>query len=115
MKVVIYSLQSHQDNVRTWLGQHSPVISAITQLEVLGYHNILQKEIDFAVRYFSNCEIIAIDQIVIQNAIEFRQNKKMSIGDAIIAATAKLHELPLATANIKDFEHVKTIELINPL
>lgn len=39
----------------------------------------------------------------------------MSIGDAIIAATAIIYELPLATANSKDFKHIENVELINPL
>lgn len=39
----------------------------------------------------------------------------MSLGDAIIAATAKVYKLPLATANTKDFIHLEDITLINPL
>ncbi len=88
--IVIYSLQSNQNDLRIWLGKHFPVISSITQLEVLGYKGITEKEIDFVQRYFSLCEIIPIDQIVIWNVIELRQDKQMSVGDAIIAATAKV-------------------------
>ena len=36
----------------------------------------------------------------------------MSIGDAIIAATALSEALPLLTANIKDFKHIKELNLI---
>ena len=39
----------------------------------------------------------------------------MSIGDAIIAATARRHDLPLMSANTKDFKHINQLELINPL
>lgn len=113
--IVIYSLQSYQENLRKWLENHIAIVSAITQLEVLGYYNITLKEIDFATRYLSFCEIVPIDERIILKSIELRQNKKMSIGDAIIAGTALIHKLPLATANTKDFKHLENLELINPL
>jgi len=39
----------------------------------------------------------------------------MSVGDAIIAATALFLQLPLVTANTTDFKHLKNLELINPI
>ena len=113
--IVIYSLQSDQEGLRKWFEKQTPIISAITELEVLGYHRITSIEIDFAKKYFSFCEIIPIDQKIIQNAISLRQAKQMSLGDAIIAATAIVHNLPLATANTKDFKHLKNLTIINPL
>lgn len=53
--------------------------------------------------------------MIIQKAIELRQTKQMSLGDAVIGATATIHNLPLVTANLKDFKHIENIELINPL
>jgi predicted nucleic acid-binding protein len=47
-------------------------------------------------------------------AIETRLNHKLSLGDAIIAATAINHKLTLVTRNIKDFEKVKHLKLLNP-
>ena len=113
--IIIYSLQSHQENLRKWMGSHIPVISAITQLEVLGYYDITTRETEFAKRLFSLCEILPIDQIVIQKAIDLRKFKQMSLGDTIIAATANVHELPLATANTKDFKHLEEVTLVNPM
>lgn len=113
--IVIYSLQAHHKSLRKWLRNHSPVVSAITQLEVLGFPDISSREMDFSNRYLSLCQIIPIDQSVILQAIELRQIRKMSIGDAIIAATAIVNNLPLATANIKDFEHLEILDLIHPL
>ncbi len=39
----------------------------------------------------------------------------MSVGDAIIAATALTYQETLATRNIDDFEWIETLNLINPL
>lgn len=97
------------------MGNHEPVSSAISQLEVLGYHRITQEEKSFSRRLFSLCRIIAINDLIIEKGIELREQKKMSLGDAIIAATAITQKLPLITANTKDFKHIENLELINPL
>jgi predicted nucleic acid-binding protein len=41
--------------------------------------------------------------------------KKMSLGDALIAATALENDCVLWTANIEDFEHIDGLRLHNPL
>jgi len=113
--IIIYSLQPQNEKLSKWLEEHTLYVSAITQLEVLGYHRITKDEIVFAKRYFSNCNIISIQQYIIESAIDFRQQKSMSVGDAIIAATAVTNELPIVTANTQDFKHLENIKCINPL
>ena len=39
----------------------------------------------------------------------------MSVGDAIIAATAKIFNVKLYTNNEKDFINIKDISIINPI
>ena len=113
--IIIYTLQAPYADLRKWMQEQIPVISTITQLEVLGYYGISQTEIEIAYQYFSFCQIIPVDNAIIQTAIKLRQAKKMSLGDAIIAATALVHKLPLATANTKDFKHLEEVVLLNPL
>jgi predicted nucleic acid-binding protein len=38
----------------------------------------------------------------------------MKLGDALIAATALLHDLPLVTRNEEDFKHVAGLRVLNP-
>ncbi len=47
-------------------------------------------------------------------AITLRQQRKMGLGDSIIAATALVHGLALVTRNVDDFKHVAGLALINP-
>lgn len=42
--IIIYSLQSQHEKLQKWLGKHSQIVSAITQLEVLGYYRITNDE-----------------------------------------------------------------------
>lgn len=113
--IIIYSLQPQNENLINWLKGHSLYVSAISRLEVLGYHKITQNEILFAQRYFSKCYTISIQQNIIDKAVSLRQIKSMSLGDAIIAATASLYKFTLVTANTKIFNHIEKLELINPL
>jgi len=113
--IVIYSgLTSHYD-LKEWLKSKAIAVLIITKLEVLGYHGLNEKDQIYFETFFKKSELIPIDSEIIEAAISFRQFKSMSIGDAIIAATASYYELPLITANTKDFKHLKNIEIINPL
>ena len=57
---------------------------------------------------------LELNERVIQRAIALRQQKKMSLADAVVAATALAHDLPLVTRNVEDFKHVAGLKLINP-
>lgn len=89
-------------------------VSDISRLEVFGYHQLSLSENAALEDFFANVQILEISKLVISEAILLRQEKKMSTGDAIIAATAQIMQFPLYTANIKDFQHIESLQLINP-
>src|SRR5690606_26361903 len=88
-------------------------ISEISRLEILGYHRIKPEEEERIMVFLQNIHHISISKEVIDRAIPIRKNKSMSVGDAIIAATALLNNLPLITANIQDFQHIEDLKLID--
>ncbi len=55
-----------------------------------------------------------LDTAVIERAIALRQENKIGLADAIIAATALVHDLPLVTRNEEDFKHITTLRVVNP-
>ena len=57
---------------------------------------------------------LELNASVIQKAVELRQQRKMRLGDAVIAATALVHKMPLVTRNVDDFKHIPDLTLINP-
>ena len=59
--------------------------------------------------------IIHISQTIIEEAVTLIRQRKMSLGDSIIAATTIVHNLTLITANVKDFQWVQEITIVNPL
>jgi predicted nucleic acid-binding protein len=52
---------------------------------------------------------------VLKQAVALRQQRKMSLGDSIISATALLNDLTLITANTADFRWIENIKLLDPL
>jgi toxin FitB len=59
------------------------------------------------------CQLITAE--IISTAIALRQQKRMGLGDSIIAATGLVHTLTIATRNIKDFQWIPNLNLIDPL
>ncbi|MBT0812773.1 PIN domain-containing protein [Litoribacter ruber] len=64
---------------------------------------------------FSQIQIIPLSQNVAFEAIKLRQQQRITLGDSIIAATALLAGGALITANVKDFERISNLNIINPL
>ncbi len=57
---------------------------------------------------------LQLDQPVIERAIIVRQQRRTTLADAVIAATALVHDRPLVTRNTVDFQHIAGLRLINP-
>ncbi len=95
--LVIYASKSGYDDLREWMSHQPICVSALSQLEVLGYHRLTQEDRRFFVDFFSALPVLPITSEVIDQAIALRQQRKMSLGDATIAATALVNNLPIAT------------------
>ena len=87
----------------------------MTLLEVLGYHRLKAVEKKVLESLFAELSVIYPSVEVFQKAIELRQQRKASIGDALIAATAMIHSLALATHNTSDFDWVDGLNVVDPL
>lgn len=113
--IVIYSAQPGYDTLTRWLQKKNIGISDITRIEVLGYFRLLLEDKVYFEKFFDKCDTFPITNTIVLEAISLKQQQKMSTGDAIIAATALVHKLPLVTANTKDFNLVKKLRVINPV
>lgn len=59
--------------------------------------------------------ILPLSEAVLDQAVKLRQLRKITLGDALVAATALVHSLTLVTRNTKDFEWIPNLSLLNPL
>ena len=89
-------------------------VSSISLLETLGYYKISDDEKNYFEVCFKQLEVLDIDKKIVQRATKLRQQKKMSVADAIIAATALEYDMRLCTRNTKDFKGIKNLKLENP-
>ena len=87
-----------------------PIISAITQIELLGF-SVVPPQIEQFVRYTT---IIGINDSVIEKTIEIRKLCRIKLPDAIIAATALINNFTLLTRNIADFRNIEHLDVVNP-
>ncbi|MGL6073893.1 MAG: type II toxin-antitoxin system VapC family toxin [Fimbriiglobus sp.] len=113
--IIIYSAKPEFSALAAFILTGSPAVSAISQVEVLGYRHATDHEKACYKAFFANVLILPISEAVIQEAIRLRQMRRMSLGDALIAATALVHDLPLYTNNEADFLGIKGLSVINPI
>jgi predicted nucleic acid-binding protein len=78
------------------------LISRITWMEVL----VGEKGDDTRLRDFleTHFEIAPLDQAVAETAVQLRRVHHIHLPDAIIWATAQVHQAVLVTRNVKDFK-----------
>lgn len=83
-------------------------ISVITQIEFLGWHKFAEDSalLTLAERLISNATVFELNDAVAQETIRIRQQFKVKTPDAIIAATARVHDMKVITNNVSDFKNL---------
>ena len=113
--LVIYSALSEYAYLRAYLKQPDSYVSDVTRLEVLGFHRLDAPARMYFESVFGALPLIPVDRATITEAIRLRQQRKLSIGDAIVAATALLHQFDLYTRNVTDFDWIPGLTVVNPI
>lgn len=85
--VILAAKPEHKEMLEQFRGK-SFAISVNSRVEVRGCHKLTDRDRSFFEAFFAVLEILPITDGVLDRAIALRQARKMSLGDAIIAATA---------------------------
>jgi predicted nucleic acid-binding protein len=101
-------------NAKNFLLTFAPVVSAVTKIEVLGWLHATPEQIKPLEVFMENANIMPIDDTVINQTVMIRQHNKIGLGDAIIAATALVHNLTIISRNTKDFVNIYGLKVIDP-
>ena len=98
-----------------WFVEQKPLVSAVSLVETLGYHKLSAAEKQALESLFAELTVLYPSVEVFNTAVQLRQQRAISLGDALIAATAIYHNLTLATHNTADFRWIESLTVIDPL
>ncbi|WP_246496008.1 type II toxin-antitoxin system VapC family toxin [Methanocalculus chunghsingensis] len=112
--IIIYAMKPEHEELRLIIDKTAPYVSAVSYVEVLGYHKLKEDEKHCIRDFFRASLILPISQKVQDKAVFLRQQRRMTLGDALIAGTALVFDLKLVTRNIGDFQWIDDLTLINP-
>jgi len=107
--ILIYILEGRKETEA--ITQYSIGISELTEIELLGKYQILEKEIEKIKALISDCYLIPVSKDIKEKAINLKQKQKLKLPDALIAASAICFGLPLLTAD-KGFENIMNLDLL---
>jgi toxin FitB len=112
--ILIYAAQPAHAHLRQFIAVHAPAVSAVSYVEVLGYHQRDDEERQYLEAFFRLSRLLPLSQAVVDQAVALRQQRKMSLGDALVPGTALVHGLTLVTRNVEDFQWIQGLSLLNP-
>jgi toxin FitB len=113
--IVIYASLTEYAYLRPLLLDRQNAVSAITHLEVLGFSKLSLADKHYFENTFTLLQTFDVTTSVIEQAIQLRQLRKMTVGDAIIAATALLYNYEIYTRNTEDFASIPQLKIYNPI
>lgn len=96
------------------IDDNAPIISVISKMETLGFNFPAEKEQLIMEIFVNNSLVLHVDDRVVNQTISIKKSKKIKLPDAVIAATALVHDCTLITRNISDFKGIDGLNLIDP-
>jgi predicted nucleic acid-binding protein len=113
--LIIYSSQEAFAYLRPLLLASDSFVSVVSKVETLGFHQLTLMEKGYLEDFFELAKLVDVTALVIDKAVELRQQRRMSLGDALIGATALIYQYDLYTNNIADFATIPGLTVVNPL
>lgn len=105
-------MESSVENKVSTLITESFQVSVISKMEFLGFPFSLAEKKQ-AIQLIEYATIIKLTDEIVQRVIDIRQERRIKLPDAIIAATAIHQGAILVTRNTKDFK-ILDLETYNP-
>jgi predicted nucleic acid-binding protein len=112
--VIIYAARPEHEALRRLIAERAPAVSAVSYVEVLGYHRLTEEERRHFEAFFAAAPVLDIEPMVLEQAVRLRQQRKVTLGDALVAGSALAHGLTLVTRNTQDFRWIDDLSLLDP-
>ena len=105
-------IRKDQASVEAWISEGA-MISVMTRIEVLGYPQT-DDQFQQAARLLAYFDEIPLHEPIVQRTITLRQQSRIRLPDALIAATALYLGFPLVSRNTHDFRAIEELIILNP-
>jgi predicted nucleic acid-binding protein len=117
--IAIYYLQqqfplSSESFMDSLVAESQPVISAITEIELLCWKTASEKDMQVLQGFINDSHVIELERPIKLKTADIRKAHRIKLPDAIIGATALVYNLTLITRNTADFRNIEGLKLINP-
>jgi len=112
--VIDYLDNKLPDNANELIDGVDSKISVITRMELLAWPGASKQQTIILIEFINASEVFTLEEPVILKTIEIRKAYKTKLPDAIVAATALVNEFTIITRNMKDFDKIEGLEVINP-
>ena len=89
------------------------VLSIINRMEILGF-NAKPSELSLLTEFIDAVIVLPLTDEIADKTIDIRKSRKIKLPDAIIAATAIIHDLTLVSRD-KGFKGIPNLKYINAL
>jgi predicted nucleic acid-binding protein len=71
--IIIYSAKREHAELRHFLNENLYSVSAVSRIEVLGYHLLAGKEREYLEKFFDAASVLTISDSVVTQAVQLRQ------------------------------------------
>ena len=90
-------------------------VSALSRVEFLGRPGVTPEELAVREYVYGEHRELPVDGAVLDLAARFRRRRqRLKTADALIAGTAFHYRIPLVTANVRDFDWIEELTVIDP-
>lgn len=113
--IVIYSAEPEHSELQQLIEEQDTAVSIATYIEVLGFRELDERRKQFFEDFFQSVTVFHLTTEIADKAIELRRQRRIELGDAVIAATALVHDLALLSRDTRDFRWIEGLDLQNPM
>ena len=113
--IIIYAAEPENIDLQRFLYSQPRAVSIAGYIEVLGFRGLEDYQMTFFEDFFREVRVLHLTPEIADRAVTLRQQRRMGLGDAIIAVTGLEHNLTLLTRNTRDFRWINGLRLLNPM
>ena len=112
--IIIAAASPGGEKIADWLEGRALATSIVSRIELLGGPHLAEPQKGWLTAFFNKVNVLAVDTPIAEIAMRLRLERKLVLADAVVAATALHHKMPLVTRNPGAFQHIAGLQVLDP-